>query len=310
MSKNKTWSFLKAGDVVDIIAPASHSPVHKLEKGCEWIRSLGLIPRVPEDLLDPQIFFSAPLETQLRHLTSALHSDSKAIWCLRGGYGSMRLVPHLKKMKPTTPKAFLGFSDITALHLFLNQEWKWPTLHSRVLSQMDPQYGESPDRRELVNLLFGRSPGVILTGLIPMNAAALNESVVSGEITGGNLRIVQTSLGLPWQCRTKNKIVFLEDVDERGYSIDRMLEQLIGAGLLDQHPRAVVFGDFTGSKEKDGKDHSLFALESFARRVHYPVFRGVPAGHGTELNHTIPFNTRATLITGKEGILSIQSGGA
>jgi muramoyltetrapeptide carboxypeptidase len=161
-----------------------------------------------------------------------------------------------------------------------------------------------------VNLLFGKSPGVIFSGLIPMNGAARREGVVTGGLSGGNLRIVQTSLGLAWQCQTKDKILFFEDVDERGYSIDRMLEQLYGSGLLNQGPRAVVFGDFTGSVEKNGNDHSLFALETFARRVTYPVFRGVPSGHGAQLNHTLPFNTSATLITGAEGLLSLASGGA
>ena len=118
--KNKSWSYLRPNDIVDIIAPASHSPADKLQRGLDWIRSVGLIPHVPEDLIKTDLFFAAPLELQLDQLKRALYSDSKAIWCLRGGYGSMRLVPHLAKLKPPKkPKLFIGFSDITSLICFL-----------------------------------------------------------------------------------------------------------------------------------------------------------------------------------------------
>ncbi len=309
MAKSKSWEYLRPGDIVDVIAPASHGPIQKLINGCDWLKSVGLIPRVPQNLFDPEIFFAAPLETQLKHLKMALSSDSKAIWCLRGGYGSMRLIPELLKMKPTKPKAFLGFSDITALHLHFNQNWKWSTLHSRGLGQMTLENGHSPDRKELENLLFGRTKKIIIPDLIPMNDAAKKSSVIEGQMTGGNLRIVQSSVGLSWQMKTTGKIVFFEDIDERGYSIHRMLEQLWESGILKKGPKAVVFGDFTNGIEKDGKDHTLHSLLSFAQRVNYPVFRGVPSGHGDLLNTSLPFNTDSSLRTGKKAKLIIHSGG-
>jgi muramoyltetrapeptide carboxypeptidase len=308
MAKSKSWEHLRPGDIVDVIAPASHSPLHKLESGCAWLKSVGLIPRVPKDLIDPEVFFAAPLATQLSHLKEALRSDSKAIWCLRGGYGSMRLIPELLKMKPTTPKAFLGFSDITALHLHFNQNWKWSTLHSRVLGQMSPEKKDTDDRKELENLLFGKIEKITIPDLIPMNEAAKKTSIIKGKITGGNLRIVQSSFGLSWQIKTSGKIVFFEDVDERGYSVHRMLEQLWESGLLRKGPKAVLFGDFTNGLEKDGKDHTLHSLMTFAQKVNYPVFRGIPSGHGEKLNHTLPFNTDSSLHTGKKAKLIIQIG--
>lgn len=303
-----SWKYLRPGDVVDIIAPASHSPQPKLLAGIEWLKSLDLIPRVPEDLIAPEVFFAAPLEVQLKHLKFALESDSKAIWCLRGGYGSMRLIPELLKMRPLKPKAFLGFSDITSLHLFFNQNWKWPTLHSRVLSQMSCELSHTVDRKELEELLFGKKESITISNLIPMNESALKVKTIQGKLTGGNLRMIQTSLGSPWEMKSKGKIVFMEDIDERGYSIHRMLEQLHQAKML-HGLKALLFGDFTRAQEKDGKDHSLHALETMAQRVPYPVFRGVPSGHGTELNHTLPFNTSCELQTGTQGKLTVLSGG-
>lgn len=308
--KKQSWSFLQKNDIVDIIAPASHSPTHKLEDGIEWVEKIGLIPRVPEDIIKTDVFFAAPLEIQLEHLKSALYSDSRAIWCLRGGYGSMRLVPHLLKLRPPKkPKLFVGFSDITSLHLFLNQNWKWPTIHGRTISQMHPDFANTPDRRFLRDVVFGKETEKTFKKLIPLNDHALKEKTIKGSITGGNLRIIQSSLGTSWELKAKGNILFIEDVGERGYSVDRMLEQMIQAKIIDKGIKAVIFGDFTESLEKDGKDLTGVAIQRFADKVPYPVLKGLPAGHGHELNYPVPFNTTNILKLGKRPDLTCSYGG-
>lgn len=305
----KSWSILKPNDVVDVIAPASHSPLNRLEDGIKWVESIGLIPHVPKDIMNTDVFFSAPLMTQVEHMKRALYSDSKAIWCLRGGYGSMRLVPYLLKLKPPKkPKLFVGFSDITSLHLFFSQHWNWPVIHGRTISQMHPELKNSPDRKLLRDIIFGKKTEMTFKKLIPMNDHALKEKTIKGPITGGNLRIIQSSLGTDWELKAKNKILFIEDVGERGYSIDRMLEQMVQADIINKGVKAVVFGDFTEGLEKDGRDLTGEALERFAKRAPYPVLRGLPAGHGTELNYPIPFNTKSELVLGKKGTLTCSYG--
>lgn len=305
-----SWSYLKPGDIVDIIAPASHSPSEKLFSGLDWIENAGLVPRVPKDLIKRDLFFAAPLELQLEHLKRALYSDSKAIWCLRGGYGSMRLIPYLKKLSPPKrPKLFVGFSDITSLHLFFTQQWNWPVIHGRTISQLDPDLANSSDRRFLKEIVFGKKTDKVFKNLIPLNDAAREERSLHSTMTGGNLRILQSSLGTDWQLKAKNKILFLEDVGERGYSIDRMLEQLIQAKIIDRNLKAIIFGDFTQALEKDGKDFSKKALERFAKRVSYPVLRGLPAGHGKIKNYPLPFNTPCSLFLGRRGSLHCTYGG-
>lgn len=309
--KNKNWSFLKKNDIVDIIAPASHSPLQKFEDGISWVEQAGLIPRVPEGMIQPDLFFAAPLEVQLEQLKSALYSDSKAIWCLRGGYGSMRLIPHLLKLKPPKkPKLFIGFSDITSLHLFFSQNWKWPVIHGRTISQMKPELAHSPDRKLLKDIIFGKKEHMVFKNLIPLNEAAKERNTVTGPITGGNLRIVQSSLRTEWEMKAKGKILFIEDVSERGYSIDRMLEQMFQAKMIDKGLKALVFGDFTEGLERDGNDLTVSAMERFAQRVSYPVLRGLPAGHGHDLNYPIPFNTPASLKLGNKAQLDCTYGGS
>jgi muramoyltetrapeptide carboxypeptidase len=309
MNKN-SWTFLKPNDNVDIIAPASKSSQVNLEDGLQWIRASGLIPQVPKDIIKTDVFFSAPLEVQLKHLKDALYSDSRAIWCLRGGYGSMRLIPHLLKLRPPKiPKLFIGFSDITSLHLFLTQKWNWPVIHGRTLNQMHPDLKNSPDRKFLRDIIFGTKTKITFKKLKPLNAQALEYQNISAPLTGGNLRIIQSSLGTPWEIKTNGKILFIEDVAERGYSIDRMLEQMIQAKIINNKIKAVIFGDFTEGLEKDGKNLTGLAMERFAQRVSFPVLRGLPAGHGELLNYPVPFNTHSTLTLGKSGELTCDYGG-
>jgi muramoyltetrapeptide carboxypeptidase len=309
MKKVTPWSYLKKNDVVDIIAPASHSP--KLEDGVEWIKGLGLIPHVPSDICNTDLFFAAPLETQLEHLKQALYSDSKAIWSLRGGYGSMRLIPYLSKLRPPKKqKLFIGFSDITSLHLFFNQKWNWPTIHGRTISQMHPEFANSPDRKLLEKIIFGNEDQKLFKKLKPLNEAAKKTKQINGTITGGNLRILQSSVGTSWELNAKGKILFIEDVAERGYSVDRMLEQLFQAKIIDKGLKAIVIGDFTEGSEKNGKDLTDKAIERFAKRVSYPVLKGLPAGHGKILNYPIPFNTPAELTLGERPQLLCRYGGS
>lgn len=309
MSK-KSWSFLKTNDYVDVIAPASHSPIEKLNGGVSWLKSYGLVPRVPDDIIKKDVFFSAPLEIQLKHIKDAIYSDSKAIWCLRGGYGSMRLIPYLLKLRPPKrPKLFIGFSDITSLHLFFGQHWKWPVIHGRTLSQMHVDLKNTPDRKLLAQIIFGEKTEKSFKGLKLLNPSLKINKEITAPIVGGNLRILQSSLGTSWQLKTHHKILFIEDVAERGYSVDRMLEQMIQAKVINHKIKAVIFGDFTDGMEKDGKDFTFEALKRFAQKVNFPVLKGLPAGHHNERNYPIPFNTNCELRFGKSCELLCQYGG-
>lgn len=305
----KKWEFLRRGDFVDIIAPASHTSQVNLDLGAEWISSLGLVPRWRAGIIQGDVFFAAPLKVQLEQLKEALYSDSKAIWCIRGGYGSMRLIPHLRKLKPPTrPKLLLGFSDITALHLFFTQEWKWSTLHSRNISAMKCSEGELPDRKLLQKLITGKQATHVFKNLVPFNDAAKKPGSINARITGGNLRLLQTSLKTQWELKAKGKILFFEDVGERGYSVHRMLEQMMQARLIDKGVKAVVIGQFTEGEEKNGADLVPEALRRFAEEVPYPVLSGLPCGHG-EINYPMPLNTDCELRLGKNGQLKVDFGG-
>lgn len=299
------WSYLKNGDIIDIVAPASPSPLEGLNNGIRWIEENGFNARVPENLIKPDLFFASSLKNQLDQLKTAIYSDSKMIWSLRGGYGSCRLIPHMMKwQKPKQRKLFMGFSDVTALQLFLTQKWGWSVIHGRNISAMNPDK-KSKDRNEVLDILTGKKDELVYKNLKPMNELARYAKSIKGTVTGGNLKLLQTSIKTSWELDASGKILFMEDIGERGYALDRMLEQLWQAGIIHKGPRALVLGDFIEGEEKDRRDLTGVALQRFALRAPYPVFKGMKCGHG-DINFSLPFNTPAEL-SGKN--LTVKTGG-
>ena len=135
----------------------------------------------------------------------------------------------------------------------------------------------------------------------------MRASQINAKIMGGNLCLVESTLGTKYAPDLRNKILFLEDIDERGYALERALEHLRHANAF-KGIKAVLFGDFVGGIERDGKDLTLKALKRFAESSDFPVLRGVESGHGA-LVRSLPLNTRCELYTGKRGTLICETGG-
>lgn len=303
--KNFKWKPLDYQSKIAIIAPASAAVEQRVEKGLIWLENQGYKTHFPEESIKIDLFFAAKLETQLSLFKKSLDKKFDGIWCLRGGYGSMRLIPHLEKMSPKPAKFFMGFSDITSLHLYLTQKWNWPTLHGRTISQLNDDIN-ADEALEYKKIISGELRQVVFSNLEPLNKYATKKQTLDSKITGGNLRIVQSSLGTSWEIETRNKILFLEDVSERGYSVDRMLEQLDQAGKLSKI-KALVFGDFTEGLEKNGDNLIPATMQRWADRLKVPVLKGLPAGHGT-INRCIPFNTKTQIYFGNKVSLVADTG--
>jgi muramoyltetrapeptide carboxypeptidase len=287
--------------LIDVIAPASAAPVFKLNKALDWLELNEFEANLPSDLLKPKLFFASSLENQVKHIKSAIYSSSEFLWCLRGGYGSARLIPYLEKLKkPKTKKVLVGFSDITALHLFFIQKWGWKTIHGRVLSQMDPQ-NPKKDYAQYKSLFERSLKHVQYNQLKCLNVAAKSKNLIKGKIIGGNLRILETSIGTKWQLNADNKILFLEDVGERGYSIHRMLLHLEQAGVINKKIKAVLLGSFSEGEEKDGSDRTQEALISYFKNSGIPVYKNTPCGHGEE-NFILPLNSPAEITVNKSKV--------
>jgi len=288
---------LEPGDIVDIVAPGFRCSNESLAAGVEFVRGLGLVPRVPRAIFGADLLCANSDASRLRHLLKALEApDSKCVWCIRAGYGAIRLVEPLLALRPLTRrKLFVGYSDATTLHFLLNHHWNWPSLHGPLLDRLGSGTVARAEIEELRRILCGAERRVEFADLTPLNAAARERRVISSRVFGGNLTVLQSMLGTRLQ-RSPKQILFLEDVGERGYRVDRMLTHLIQAGVLRQ-VRAVVFGSFIGGREADGKDLVPAVLKRFARTLRVPVLAGLPAGHG-ERQRPVFFNTPAELKCG------------
>lgn len=298
---------LQAGDLVDVVAPGSSAPLDAIEKGIRVLEGWGLRVRIPKDLLEPATFFSNSDEKRLQHLKKALHArDSKAVWCVRGGSGTHRLLPALfKGAPPRREKLLLGFSDITSLLITVHSHWGWSSWHAPVLTQIGRGGLESGDLEILRQSLFGEKTELQFADLHPMNRAAEKlKGPLKGPLLGGNLVVFESLIGTPYGKVKAGSLLFFEDVNERGYRLDRSFVHLDQAGYF-RKAKAIVLGDFTGGDEpvEAGQSERVnripWAFENLSVSLKIPLFRGIPVGHG---------NRNQVLAIGGVANLSVQGG--
>ena len=229
--------------------------------------------------------------------------EVKAVIAIRGGYGSAQLLDHIDyDLIRTHPKIFLGYSDITAMLLGIHQKTGLITFHGPVaLSQFTP-YTQEHFRRAL----FQTDPIGSVTNPKESNALRPTHTLrtvrpgkAQGRLIGGNLTLLSTTLGTPYEVDTRGKIFFFEDVDEEPYRIDRMLTQLRLAGKLDA-AAGIIFGECADCKPKDYKPsfNSTFTLgeltDNILGNLKIPVLAGLTIGH-TDDQLTLPLGAMATL---------------
>jgi muramoyltetrapeptide carboxypeptidase len=294
--KSAPFSFLKKGDIIDIVAPSSSCTVEELNHAIKWIEQNGYKARVPADLLQPLDFLANTDKKRFTILKNALTSkSSKVVWCLRGGYGSIRLVPDLLKLKKVPQKFFIGLSDITIIHQFLNQKWNWGTIHGPILSRTMSERKRQADYDELFGLLSGQKNQIDFSGLMPINKAALKtKKNITSKMMGGNLATFCSMLATPLSPKVNNHFLFFEDISERGYKIDRMLNQLDQAGIFKKC-KGIFFGDIINSDESNGKNLVWPTIEKFFKDKNIPVFKGVESDH-SEKQRPLFLNTKAELL--------------
>ena len=289
----------RPGDTVDVVAPSSACTREALSAGAAVLEAWGYRPRVPPDLFEGSGIVAAPDAIRFRVLNRAFRrADSSVIWCARGGYGSQRLLPGLARGPvPGRAKLLIGFSDVTALHVFVNQHWKWPTLHAATIADLGSGRWSPAALDELRRVVAGRA-SEFSCALEPLNAAARRRRAVTGRLVGGNLKTLQSLIGTPWGLRPAGRVLLVEDTGERGYAIDRMLVQFSQSGLL-RGVRALVFGQFTGGLERDGSFVGTEVMARFAERARIPILRGAPFGHGRSAR-AVPLGLSARLDLGPE----------
>jgi len=288
-----TPSSLYPGARVALLAPASPSPAERLEKAVAGLKFLGLEPVVyPSCRLENRHgYFAADDGQRAKDLQDAFADpDIRGIFCLRGGYGTTRLLPLLNWREIARhPKPLFGYSDITALHLALNQSCRMVSYHAPFPSSAR----EGMDQFTLAYLrraLFGA-----LTGPMPLGegVVTLQGGQAKGPLCGGNLTVAAQSLGTPWEIDTWGRILFLEDVGEPVQQLDAALTQLRNAGKLDECA-GILLGQWVDCPaDPDGLTlEDLF--EELLLPTGKPILAGLPCGH-SKPTMSLPLGATATL---------------
>lgn len=282
---------LKKGDVIGVAAPSSPFDKNQFKHGVACLKKLGFEVWYRDDIFSQERYLAGSDARRAEELTELfLKRDVKAIFFARGGYGSQRVIPHLKvEALKKHRKPVVGLSDLTALLTFLRQEAGMPTIYGPVLTQL----GNKPSDRTIhtLNGLLTRAEPLPPFDLSTCHI--LKEGSAAGELTGGCLSLITTSIGTPYELKMENAILFFEDRGEKVYALDRMLTQLKNADHLHQ-----AKGILIGSLElREGEVHSA---ETMIRDVLIdfkgPIVANFPAGHLHDFV-SLPLGRRVTLDT-------------
>jgi muramoyltetrapeptide carboxypeptidase len=282
--------FLNPGDTIGIVAPARKVNRHEIEFAIRWWEEKGFRVVLGKYLFAEHYQYAGTDEERTEDLQNMLdNSDIRAIFCARGGYGTLRIIDKLEFLSfRLEPKWICGFSDITALHSHFNKVFQVATIHSAMPYTMN--------ENNLVNLetLFQT-----LTGECPVYKCKPHPQNRNGEckgaLTGGNLSLMYALSGSISDIDTNRKILFIEDTDEYLYHIDRMMLHFKRAGKL-KNLAGLIVGNFTKVKDNEitfGKTFEEIILEH-CEEYHFPIAFNFPAGHDS-INVAMKFGANYSL---------------
>jgi muramoyltetrapeptide carboxypeptidase len=296
---------LRAGDTVGIVAPASNIKRKVLDAGCDALQRLGYKPFFLESILEQELYFAGSVGRRARELEEMFVRDEvRAIVCARGGYGANYLLPAIDLAKIAAhPKIFVGYSDITSLLTWFADSAGFVTFHGPMVTK-DFARSEGVDAASWEAALSGQSQWAIDAGP-GSGVKALVLGSAEGTLYGGCLSMLAASLGTPYEIRTEDTILFIEDIAAKPYQVDRMLMQLKLAGKLSG-VRGIVFGEMLDCIQHKDQDYTL---EQIILRVlgdlNVPMAYGLRSGHVSTRNVTLPIGVRAALEVGNGVSLKI-----
>lgn len=298
---------LKLGDTIGIVGPSSPTTEDKVVSAKEHLQGLGFKIKLTPSCSATHGYLAGSDDLRAQDLNS-LFADKEVngVLCLRGGYGAMKILDKVDfEIIRNNPKVFIGYSDITALHIAINQISELVTFHgpmfaSDIAAGLD-QFSKKEFMRAITDSTnMGEIPnpdGELIGTLVGGTAA--------GTLIGGNLALISGTMGTPYEIDTKGKILFLEEIGEEPYRVDRMLTQLALAGKFDD-VAGIVLGDWNDCESKK-HNNSLTLMEVFKEIIvpfNKPTIYNLKGGHCTP-KVTLPFGVKATLSADK-GILSIE----
>lgn len=275
-------SLLNPGNKVGLITPAGFINEEMLNKAIQNISSLGLKPIYYNSVLEKTAYLAGTDQSRLNELHSMYENENiKAIVCVRGGYGVTRIIDKINyDLIKKNPKLLIGYSDITALIAAIYKKTGIIGFHGIVGAGDFTKFTEDNFR----HLFFSNSNEVNIRifGNHKKNAYVINKGDFEGELSGGNLAVICSLTGTPFEPDWNNKIVFLEDVGEAPYKIDRMLTQLISGGKFN-NVNGIIFGKFRDCEPEETESENSFSLKKVISERIKPL--NIPAVYGFSFGH-------------------------
>ncbi len=288
---------LQPGDTVGIAAPAGCVQRPDLLSGVSEIRRLGYRVHYNDSLFSRHQYFAGSHRQRAESLMNLFTDPGvKAIFCARGGYGCQHLLDLLDpKTLQAHPKIFLGYSDVTVLLQFLENQCGLVCFHGPMVAKEFAQGEPCYVRENLLHCLTGTRPG---RRLHSPGSLTLQSGTARGRLTGGCLSLLVASLGTPYELQSQDRILFLEDINAKPYQVDRMLMQLKLAGKL-QGVRAFIFGEMLDCSQAGQAPAIPEIALSLLKEFQVPIWYGLPSGHTSTGNLTLPFGVEVRLDAGQ-----------
>ena len=309
---------LHTGDTVGLITPSTYvSDPDRLELARRTAEYFGLRPKVGRNVSKREGYLGGTVAERLEDLHAMFRDpEVKAVFAIRGGYGSEQILDGIDyQLIRRNPKVFLGYSDITAMHLAIQKRAGLVTFHGPVVLSQFTDYTQSWFRKAL----FQTEPiGAVMnpTETNPLRPKHMLRTIRPGSgrgrLIGGNLTLISTTMGTPFEIETHGRILFLEDVDEQPYSVDRMLTQLRLAGKFEG-VAGIVFGECHDCKPREFQPSfdSTFSLgevlDGILKQTKVPVLSGLTIGH-TDDQLTLPEGAMARLDADKQELVIEEAG--
>jgi len=296
---------LRPGDRIAIVAPASQAPRAEFDAGVAELRRLGFEPVFDENVFDRTAYLAGPAVTRTAAFQRAWSDPGiAALVAVRGGFGSVHLLPLLDpSIFAATPKAFIGYSDNTSILSWLTLTCGIVAFHGPMLQGRFARGEEGYDRDTFERCLTRAEPAGEITH---PQVEVVQHGDAAGMLTGGTLTQLTGSLGTPYAFDPPDGcVLFLDEVGERPYRLDRLFTQLRLSGVLAR-VSALVFGELPECDEPDGKITARQVIGELVTGFPGPVLYGLPSGHTSGATLTLPFGVRARVITGARPALVIE----
>ena len=272
---------LKPGDCIGIFGISNYIDSTALLYGVSVFENWGLRVKFADNLFKKNGRYDGTLEERIKATQAMIDDpDIKAMISTRGGYGAAQVIPYLD-LSPLleNPKWVIGYSDVTAMHMALNN-MGLETLHGPMATRME---GDTTSVAFLHDALFGEAPGISIT-----TNFYCREGEATGRLVGGNLSLIYSLQGTPFALDMKDAILFIEDVGEDSYAIDRMMQNLLLSGKLDEIA-GIIVGQFTDFDDYKGMDLSLPGIiysKLGGRQI--PIMYQIDAGHEWNVHKSAP----------------------